>query len=431
MRKLASIQKVVDVRPIDGADKIECVQIEGWEVVAKKGEFKKDGLAIYFEIDCALPTSDKRYSFLAERKIKMPDGTEKIEKKVKIVNGIESVILKTVKLRKQISQGLVLPLSEFPEIKNPEVGQDVSELLKVQKYEALDAEDVEVVSKDNTLPVMILNALDYIPQPLFIRKRLNIIRSNMKKKKRGPSQVFPSFIPTTDEERIQNCWMKLSSMPNAKELVFEATNKIDGSSGTFFINKGDYGVCSRNIRKNMKDQTIRIKKIAWLPTWLQSCEVKILPAVMDNFCKISIQYEIQRKLIKVGKNIAIQGEVYGEGIQGNSEGIVGHKFYVFNIYDIDAHRYLSPIERYTMLDLLNANDEVKLEHVPIIDKGIKVFEKFDSLEKLLAFSEGKCFNNPKREREGIVYKLVSDDGRDLSFKAISNKYLLGKTKSEE
>jgi len=429
MRKLVSIQKIVNIRPIENADRIECVQVLGWEVVVKKDEgFKVDDLAVYFEIDSALPISDPRFSFLAERRIKMEDGTEKIERKTKMVGGVESAILKTCKMRKQVSQGLVMPLSMFPEITNPVEDMEVTDLLKVQKYEFADINDEEDLPTQRSIILDFLYKIDKIPQPMFIRKKLNILRSSFKKKKIGGN--FPSWIPKTDEDRIQVVYNKLVSRPDAKELVFEATIKEDGSSGTYFLRNGDYGVCSRNLRKNPQDRVIKIKKIYWLPSWLQKCEIKVISASTDNFCKISKQYEIEKKLRKIGKNLAIQGEVMGDGIQKNIEGFAGHRFFVFNIFDIDQQRYLTPQERWNMMDKLNEGEITQLEHVPIIDKNMKVFEKFSSLEDLLKFSEGKCTFNKQNEREGIVYKLVSDNGQKLSFKAVSNRYLLNKSKND-
>ena len=113
MRKLASIQQVVDVYGIDGADAIECVKVQGWQIVVKKGEFKKGDLVVFYEIDSFLPASDSRYESFKER--------------FTTWNGKKGMRLKTIKLRKALSQGLVLPVKNFPEIKNPIIDMDVTE----------------------------------------------------------------------------------------------------------------------------------------------------------------------------------------------------------------------------------------------------------------------------------------------------------------
>jgi len=126
MRKLASIQYIWDIQPIKDAERIEVASVLGWKVVVKKEEFKVGDLAVYFEIDSFLPV-DERYSFLNLRKHDVLG---------------EGYRLDTVKLRGQISQGLLLPLSMFPEIENPQKGADVTALLGVRKWEDILAADM-------------------------------------------------------------------------------------------------------------------------------------------------------------------------------------------------------------------------------------------------------------------------------------------------
>ena len=54
-RKLASIQRITDLQPIEGADLIEVASVLGWKVVVKKGEFQVGDLAVYMEIDSVPP----------------------------------------------------------------------------------------------------------------------------------------------------------------------------------------------------------------------------------------------------------------------------------------------------------------------------------------------------------------------------------------
>lgn len=110
-RQLASIQRCVGLRPIEGADKIEVARVLSWECVVKKGEFKEGDLGVYIEIDSIVP--DKPiFEFLKDKKFKV----------------------KTIRLRGQVSQGLYLPMSYFPEIRNPKEDMDVTKLLGVTKY---------------------------------------------------------------------------------------------------------------------------------------------------------------------------------------------------------------------------------------------------------------------------------------------------------
>ncbi|MDR1801068.1 MAG: 2'-5' RNA ligase [Lachnospiraceae bacterium] len=123
MRNLASIQKIIDISPIEGADAIEVVSVLGWKVVTKKNEFHVGDLCVYFEIDSFLPI-DERFEFLRSTSYRKNDFV-----------GRDGFRLRTIKLRGQVSQGLVLPLSYFPELKGKAIGDDVTEILKVDKWE--------------------------------------------------------------------------------------------------------------------------------------------------------------------------------------------------------------------------------------------------------------------------------------------------------
>lgn len=127
-RKLATLQRVLDVSPIENADFIEKIKIMGWNVVVKKDEFKVGDLGIYFEIDSFLPEIPK-YEFMRSSSFKnnLLMGT--------------GFLVKTRKLRNVISQGLFMPLTEFPEIDftGMEVGTDLTKALGVRVYEAVES----------------------------------------------------------------------------------------------------------------------------------------------------------------------------------------------------------------------------------------------------------------------------------------------------
>jgi RNA ligase (TIGR02306 family) len=146
MRKLASLQTVKHVRPIPGADNIEAVGVLGWQCVAKKGEFRAGDPCVYFEIDSLLP-DQPRYEFLRQSSFKPDLGKFK---------------LRTVRLRKQLSQGLALPVGLFPEAACLPIGADLTALLGVEQYEP--------------------------PIPTFIA---------------GDTRTFRWSIPKTDEIRVQ------------------------------------------------------------------------------------------------------------------------------------------------------------------------------------------------------------------------------------
>lgn len=186
LRKLASVRVINELRPIPGADNIETAVVDGWSVVVKKGEFATGDKAIYFEIDSWVPNNIAPF-------------LTKESKTPKVFDGVIGERLRTVKLRGQISQGLLLPLSDdLPE------GTDLTEQLGVVKYDP--------------------------PIPLALS---GIARGN-----------FPSSFPKTDEERIQNLSSKWSELST---LTYEVTEKLDGSSMSCGILDGEFIVCSRNI----------------------------------------------------------------------------------------------------------------------------------------------------------------------------------------
>ena len=123
MRKLASVQRIWKIEPIEGADRIELAYVLGWQCVVNKGQFQPMDIAVYFEIDSFLPIRDE-FEFMRSSSYQKTD-----------IMG-EGFRLRTMRFRGQISQGLLLPISQFPEIpKNADVGDDVTELLGVRKWE--------------------------------------------------------------------------------------------------------------------------------------------------------------------------------------------------------------------------------------------------------------------------------------------------------
>lgn len=191
MRKLASIRKIDEIRPIPDADAIECAVVGGWTVVVKKGEFKAGTLAVYCEIDSWIPT--ELAPFLSK-------GQEPRE-----YNGVKGERLRTIKLRGQLSQGLLLPkpigLMDAVE------GDDLSEYFGIQKWEA-------------PVPAQLAGVI------------------------RGP---FPTAVPKTDQERVQNIVQEFNAWVQGDEY-WEVTEKLDGSSGTYYLDAdGDLHVCSRNL----------------------------------------------------------------------------------------------------------------------------------------------------------------------------------------
>jgi RNA ligase (TIGR02306 family) len=197
--------------------------------------------------------------------------------------------------------------------------------------------------------------------------------------------AWPSAVPKTDEERIQNL---VSEWPQLKELDWEVTEKLEGSSMTVAMIDNEFIVCSRNLN-------------------LKETEGNTLWAMAR-------KYELEDKFRNWGlDNLAIQGELIGEGVQGNHYGIKGQDFFVYSIYDIAKGQYLSPMARRDLVAQLG------LRHVPVVSTATKV----DALnvEDVLASADGTSMLNPAKLREGLVFKALDSQAH---WKAVSNQYLL-------
>jgi RNA ligase (TIGR02306 family) len=172
-------------------------------------------------------------------------------------------------------------------------------------------------------------------------------------------------------------------------LTWEVTEKLEGSSMTVYINDGEVGVCSRNL------------------------DLKRNPD--NSLWRAALDCDLEGKLIAHGRNIAIQGELIGNGIQGNIYKFRNQEFYVYDIYDIDAGRYLDPTERRHLVELFG------LKHCPVLMSSVEF--DVETVESLLAMAEGKSVMGDivGPEREGLVFKCHE---KEVSFKAISNKFLM-------
>lgn len=129
-RKLASIQEIKLIEPIDGADRIELAHVLGWQCVVNKNQFKQGDLAVYFEIDSFLPIREP-FEFLRKSSF--------------VTTPTEGFKLRTQKFKGVISQGLLLPVSSFPEISAPHIGDDVTHLLGVAKWTEEHVTDARII----------------------------------------------------------------------------------------------------------------------------------------------------------------------------------------------------------------------------------------------------------------------------------------------
>lgn len=359
MRKLATVRRISNVRPIPNADKIEVVQIDGWEVVvSKRDNFMRGDKVVYVEIDSKMPETPE-YEFLKSRKY----------------------IVKTVVMRGQVSQGLVLPLDILPKGKY-EVGDDVTDILGVKKYDPESETENEIflgnLKKSRNPFVKILIRFKWF------RKRY--LKSSKKDK-------FPSWIKKTDEERIQNKPQLFEKIKKEK-IALSVTEKVDGTSATYFLkrikkNKYEFGVCSRNKRLIVEDK---------------SC-----------YWNVAKKFKIKDMLESIIGDfdwIVLQGEITGEKIQGNKYPMDGgERFWAFNL--------VTPNGRLNTDEIQWTLRNFEMYTVPIFENDFVIPENW-TISDLTDYVKGMSQIYP-REREGCVFRNIE---KNISFKCINPDFLI-------
>lgn len=355
-RQLASIRKISDIRPIDGADRIVVAQVDGWECVVQKDEFRVGDRVVYVEVDSVVPERPE-FEFLRNRKFRV----------------------RTIKLRGQISQGLVLPLSILPDGDYAD-GADVTEILGITKYDPQAQQEAQLLTKQPQAPQN--------PVAKFLMRFKWYRKHFMKSKRKGG---FPDWIVKTDETRIQNLPV-LFDTEQKKGTLFSVTEKVDGQSATYFLRKVsrrkyEFGVCSRNIRLGDPDSS--------------------------SYWTIAKKYDIEnvlKKLIGEHETIVLQGEICGNGIQGNKYHISGYDLFVFNL--------IYPDHKCTTAEIAELIEPFGMKTVPIIEEGKKLPE---SIAELVEYSRGYSVVRRQQKREGVVMRNVESN---ISFKVINPDFLL-------
>jgi RNA ligase (TIGR02306 family) len=359
-RELATVRRISSLEPIvfineegseETANAIEYAQVGGWNVVVQKGLYNVGDLCIYVEIDSILPVDKKEFAFL--------DGKR----------------LRTKKLKGYISQGICFPLF-------------ILETVLPGGFLYSQSENHIIICDNDT------DAL-YVP----IEEDLDLtLMLGVTKYEPGEPQdpnakgSFPSFIPKTNESRVQNIGRELRKYAGSKAYSME---KMEGSSITLYAKLNpdetvDSGICSRNNELKIEDS--------------QSKFVVTGKPYLDKLVDLVSRGHID--------SIALQGELIGEGIQGNIYKLKGHTIKFFTAYNISKGKRLD-IHEFT--ELIN---RIGAEHVPIIDTDLTLV---NDTKLYLEMADGKSMLNPNTNREGLVIRTYDNT---FSMKAISNKYLL-------
>ena len=397
-RELAYVVIIDGIEPIPGYDRVETAIVGGWHVIVQKDQFKVGDPAIYFEIDSRVPADKECFAFLEKRHYKV----------------------KTLKMCKTLSQGLLMHASDFgwtiensiiddhPVIIDDEgkshYATDESRFLtkKLGVTYADDEDNSRKAPSVDKYKNMASRHQKLFKKP-FIRwmmrhgwgrKLLFFLFGKKKDKKNG----WPIWVQKTDEERVQNMPWIINS-----DEKWIATEKIDGTSTTFTMKRGKFGkkefyVCSRNVCFGAEDK----------------------PCYYDTnvYWEMAKKYHIFEVLSKMldampGEDwITIQGETYGNGVQKRDYSIEDHDFAAFNLI-------FSSTGRVGTVEMINILVHRGVPCVPVVEKEMKI-NQFATVEDMLLWVEGNS-QIDRLPREGIVFRTV--DGQK-SFKAVSNSFLL-------
>lgn len=364
-RKFASVQVITAMNPIDGYDKVEMATVLGWSCIVQKGQFKVGDRVIYIEVDSKMPPR-KEYDFLEKRNWKV----------------------KTLKMCKTISQGLILPLDVLPDIWKKKKAKEGMDLTKDFGITHIDEEKEDTNVKKSFL------------ERLWKRILWKFFKIKLKNKM---SKTFPKhLVSKTDEPNVQTIGIELRKRLEDGCIV---TEKLEGQSATYglqitrkwFMKAFKFIVCSHHVLYPKKTN--------------------------NNWWNVGLQFDIENKLIELykrtGNLFIIQGEIIGTGIQRNIYKIAGFDFYVFNVKNLTTGETLN------FADMLLLMNSIGLKVVPLLDR--LRFGHYD-LEDWLNYADGTSVINRKTRREGVV---VREENGTFSFKCKSREYQLWFEKGEK
>lgn len=399
-RELAYIVEIAETRKLEGYDTVHYVRVNGWWCVAKN-TLNTGDKAIYFEIDSQLPESDKRFDFMEKRKYRV----------------------RTIKICKTISQGLVLPLVDFPEFKNAKVGDFVTDKLGVKLYEPDDFQKVQPQSKSDGFTKAMDRHKRFFNNPAIkLFMRWSWFRCIMKKifihKKNKIS--WPNWLPKTGAERIQNMPQLFDTstvteivgenevnIPQKKSESFVVSEKVDGMSSSYILDEKDtYMIGSHNVivysskvkdSEKIADGNKYIKTNVWI-------EMSDKYHMLEKLKSLKQKYKL--------KTVAIQGETYGSHIQRRDYSLKhdAHNLVVFHVW---FNGEILPVKR-----MIEICEELDLPHVHVFDWNYQIPLSVEEIEKDI---DSRKSNIDGGDIEGFVF--YSQDGQQ-HFKCVSPSYLL-------
>jgi hypothetical protein len=450
-REMAKVVTIDTITPIKKADRLELATVGGWTVIVKKGEFTQGQKVIYCEIDAMLPITYPDFKFLGDRRDNLRD-----------VDGVLYARLKTMRMRGELSQGLIVPLPE----NIAEIEVDTAKKLGVLKY----VDPKEIGAREGI--DAILDTKDR--SSLSFMTRVGIWIAG----KAAPNNLlpFPSFLAKSEQPRVQNISAAYGQAVLDGEK-FERTLKVDGSSCTYYTLKGasneiQSGVAQRNFEISPEDlvftweQAIRRwiatlifknrymfrlgmpelrdpKQMDAAPEYIQNPQpgfmaklkrglwhlshirptvsvyipqfIKVLRPTDNPYYAFGVNHYILDKLVQhareTGEFLTVQGELAGPGIDDNAEGLEEQRFFVYSVYR-NGRQELLPEEARQKAAMLG------LEYVPVIAEEMTLPL---TMKQVVQLADGPGHFDATRSREGDVYKSTT---RNFSFKVISAGFLL-------
>lgn len=356
MRTLVKVVRLGKIIKHPKADRLDITYVGGWQVVIQKGQFNQGDLAVFFEIDSWIPTT--------------LFDLNKPGQEPKKFNGVLGNRLRSVRLKGELSQGLLLPMS----------------ILESSAYD-YDADDQKVFFA----PEQVFQEGVDVSDLLGVLKYEDELPDELIGKAKG---MFPLIFPKTDMPRFQN--MEQSLLQYAEEgLFFSVQEKLEGESMTCYLTREDeFGVCTKN--------------------------VDLLDDAENLFWQVARRMQIEDKMrfaFDAGQDVAIQGELIGPGIRGNPYNLKEPTFVMFNVvYGHDGQVREKPEVAKFLAEYMN------IPFVPVIFKEFKATPQTMSMAYLTDLANGMSLLNNKQRREGLVFKCNKDPR--ICFKAISSEYLL-------
>lgn len=405
MRRLVTLREIDDITPIANADKLECLHIGGWTVVEQKGAYYKGQQVFFFEEDSLIPLDRGYFAHLASYGITNWGGKDYFK-------------VKAIKLRGQLSQGMVFPHSIIEINPKAKIVGDIPIATDLEGNECspyLDPDwvvekEVEIYDKNDGDYSNYFGVIKFDPYRETGRKPL------------------PNFVIKSDQERVQNLG-ELMPIIQEENGFYVATEKIDGTSTTIYSEIKDgklhQGVCSHGCELEKNEQDI-YWDIASRPLIEYNGE-RLSPL---DYLKARCFEQQTHKMSKYDTKeprYVLQGELFGEKIQKNPLGIKGRQILFFDLYEND--------KRLPLIEIEERFPELMKCWVPIHPHKLET-----AMERIVSQPNGvKTLvkgANPNAQIEGFVWQhtrkpeiqLEDKEGHFKtlrnSFKVISEQYQL-------